>query len=111
MKELNDVIRKERAASAPGPNGIPYRVYKKCRKLRRRLWKMLKVIWRRGKLADAWHFAEECFIPKEEHSKGLHQFRTISLLNVEGKIFLPVLAKTMTNYLLNNKHIDTAVQK
>ena len=27
-KEVRDVIRKARAASAPGPNGIPYKVYK-----------------------------------------------------------------------------------
>ena len=61
LKEVHDVIRKARAASAPGPNRIPYRVYKNCPKLRRSLWKMLKVIWRRGKLADAWHLVEGCF--------------------------------------------------
>ena len=39
------------------------------------------------------------------------QFRTISLLNVEGKIFFSVLSRRLTTYLLENKYIDTAVQK
>jgi hypothetical protein len=28
LREVNDVIRKARVASSPGPNGILYRVYK-----------------------------------------------------------------------------------
>jgi hypothetical protein len=110
-KEVDDVIKKARAASAPGPNGIPYRVYKNCPKLAKRLWKILKVAWRRGQVTDSWVLAEGCFIPKEKNSQSLKQFRTISLLNVEGKIFLAVLARRMTSYLLANNYIDMSVQK
>ena len=28
LREVNDVIRQARAGSSPGPNGIPYKVYK-----------------------------------------------------------------------------------
>ena len=111
LREVTDVIRKARAGSSQGPNGIPYKVYKNCPRLTKRLWKHLRVIWRRGRLADSWHQAEGCFIPKEENSETLKQFRTISLLNIEGKIFLAVLAKRMTTYMLNNKYIHIAVQK
>ena len=111
LREVNDVIRKARVGSSPGPNGIPYKVYKNCPRLTKRLWKHLRVIWRIGRLADMWHQAEGCFIPKEENSETLKQFRTISLLNIEGKIFLAVLAKRMTTYMLDNKYIDIAVQK
>lgn len=110
-KEVEEVIKRARAASAPGPNGIPYRVYKSCPRLARRLWRLIRVAWRRGKMADSWMLAEGCFIPKEEKSKTLKQFRTISLLNVEGKIFLAVLARRMTTYMLANEYIDIAVQK
>ncbi|VDI54010.1 Hypothetical predicted protein [Mytilus galloprovincialis] len=103
---------KRKAASAPGPNGVPYKVYKNCQRITRRLWKLIRVIWRRGRLAESWHKAEGCFIPKEEKSETLKQFRTISLLNVEGKIFLAIfLLKRMTNYMLSNEYIDIAVQK
>ncbi|KAL7856407.1 hypothetical protein AOLI_G00200110 [Acnodon oligacanthus] len=77
----------------------------------RRLWKILKVIWRRGKVAQQWRFAEGVWIPKEEELKTINQFRTISLLRVEGKIFFSIVARRLTDYLLRNSYIDTSVQK
>ncbi|CAC5423476.1 unnamed protein product [Mytilus coruscus] len=53
LKEVVDVIKKGRAASAPGPNGVPYKVYKNCQRITRRLWKLIRVIWRRGRLAES----------------------------------------------------------
>lgn len=41
----------------------------------------------------------------------MKDFRTISLLNVEGKAFFGILAKRLTQFLINNKYIDTSVQK
>lgn len=110
-KEVEDIIKKARAASAPGPNGVPYRVYKNCPQLARRLWRLLRVAWRRGKMTESWMEAEGCFIPKEDKSTRLSQFRTISLLNVEGKIFLAVAARRLTSFMLANDYIDISVQK
>lgn len=45
LGEVKEVVRRARSSSAPGPSG--YKVYKKCPKLLHRLWKALKVIWRR----------------------------------------------------------------
>lgn len=69
------------------------------------------MIWRRGKVAQQWRFAEGVWIPKEEESKTIDQFRTISLLSVEGKIFFSIVARRLTDYLLRNSYIDTSVQK
>ncbi|KAL7850072.1 hypothetical protein SRHO_G00194210 [Serrasalmus rhombeus] len=77
----------------------------------RKLWKILKVIWRRGKAAQQSRFAEGVWIPKEEESKTIDQFRTISLLSVEGKIFFSIVARHLTDYILRNSYIDTSVQK
>ncbi|KAK0147793.1 Chloride channel protein 2 [Merluccius polli] len=52
-----------------------------------------------------------CFIPKEENSTEIKQFRTISLLNVEGKIFFGILARRLTTFMLDNDYMDTSVQK
>ena len=111
FKEVQEVTKKARSRSAPGPNGVPYKVYKKCPKLLRRLWKLLQTVWRKGKIPPAWQQAEGCFVPKEKGSKSVTQFRTISLLNVEGKIFFSVLARRMTTYMTDNGYIDTSVQK
>ena len=55
--------------------------------------------------------AEGVYIPKEQNSSGINQFRPISLLNVEGKIFFSVMASRLTKYLTENGYINTSVQK
>ena len=82
-----------------------------CPLLTRRLWRLIKVIWRKEKVPEEWQKAEGIFTPKEKDSKDISQFRTISLLNVEGKIFFSVLSKRLTNFLLKNNYVDTSVQK
>ncbi len=69
------------------------------------------MIWRRGKIAQPWRYAEGVCIPKEEKSENIDQFRVISLLSVESKIFFSIVAKKLSNFLLSNKYIDTSVQK
>lgn len=111
LKEVQKVVRKARSRSAPGPRGTSYKVYKHCPKLLHRLWKILRVIWRRGKTAQQWRFAEGVWIPKEEDSKDISQFRIMSLLSVEGKIFFSIVAKRLAVFFLKNAYIDTSVQK
>ncbi|XP_029943214.1 uncharacterized protein LOC115385372 [Salarias fasciatus] len=76
-----------------------------------RLWKIIKVIWRRGRVATQWRSAEGVWIPKEEEASNIEQFRIISLLCVEGKIFFKIVAQRLTDFLLKNGYIDTSVQK
>ena len=111
LGEVKDTIRRARFGSAPGPNAIPYKVYKMCPLLLKRLWRLLKVVWRKGKVPSAWKEAEGIFTPKERNSKNINQFRTISLLNVEGKTFFAILARRLTTYLTANRYINTSVQK
>ncbi|XP_029359637.1 uncharacterized protein LOC115044643 [Echeneis naucrates] len=66
--EVEEVVRRAQSSSAPGPSGVPYKVYKNCPKLRHRLWRALKVIWRRGKITQSWRYAEAVCIPKDEKS-------------------------------------------
>ena len=41
-------------------------------------------------IPSCWREAGGCFVRKEKNAKTIRQLRTISLLNVEGKIFLSV---------------------
>ena len=110
-KEVAEVVKKARAGSAPGYSGIPYKVYKKCPRLLRKLWQLIKIIWKKGTIPEDWQRAEGCFIPKEEDARDISQFRTISLLSVEGKIFFSVLARRMTSYMTGNGYINTSIRK
>ena len=49
-------------------------------------------------------------MPKELNSTRLDQFREISLLDVEGKIFWSVVAKRLKTFLLASKLTDRSVQ-
>ena len=111
LKEVREVVRKARASSAPGPSGTSYKVYKNCPKLLLRLWKILRIFWRRGRIPEQWRVAEGVWIPKEENSTQLDQFRIISLLCVEAKVFFSAVSKRLCTYLAKNTYIDTSVQK
>ena len=51
------------------------------------------------------------WIPKEENSKEIEQFRSIFLLSTESKIFFSILLRHLSKYLLKNNYIDTSVWK
>ena len=92
-------------------NGVPYTVYKRYPGILKLLWKVLYTIWRRGRVANQWRQAKGVWIPKEEKSKEINQFRIISLLNTEGKIFFSILSRHLSKFLIMNEYIDTSVQK
>ncbi|KAL0199484.1 hypothetical protein M9458_008024, partial [Cirrhinus mrigala] len=109
--EVKRIVQRARAASSPGPNGVPYRVYKNTPDVLRFLWRLMKVVWQKQAIPTAWRRAGGILIPKEKDSVDISQFRQISLLNVEGKIFFSVVARRLTAYLEKNHFIDTMVQK
>ena len=111
LTEVTAVVHKARAKSAPGPNGVPYLLYKRCPKVLGWLHKMLKSAWNNLVISDQWMVAEGVYIPKEQNSSTIDQFRPISLLNVEGKIFFSVMASRLTKYLRDNGYINVSVQK
>ena len=102
VAEVERFIYKARVASAPGPNGILYKVNKKCEELKKLLWRLLKVFGRQGVVPLSWNKADGVYIPKEENWSTLSQFRPISLLNVEGKIVFGILAERLSTFVLQN---------
>ena len=110
-KEVDDFIEKVRSASAPGPNGVPYSIFKTCPKVTHRLWHLLCIAWNKEIIAPSWNKAEGIYLPKEENSIGISTFHPISLLNVGGKIFFGILARRFSKFLIGNGYIDMSIQK
>ena len=71
----------------------------------------MRVAWEKGIVPKAWRRSGGVLIPKEKYSTDIDQFRPISLLNVEGKIFFSVIAQRVSSYLERNNLVDTTVQK
>ncbi|KAK7912981.1 hypothetical protein WMY93_013192 [Mugilogobius chulae] len=110
-KEIVNTVKRARSASAPGPNGIPYRLYKNAPGVLKYLWHQMKLAWKKVVIPKVWRRAGGIFIPKEKNSSTINQFRQISLLNVEGKMFFSIVAQRLSAFLMKNNLIDTSVQK
>ena len=91
LKEVLDIVHMARAGSAPGLNGISYKLYKSCPRVLRKLTVLLQQAWKKAIVPQKLCLADGIWIPKEMQSKGMTNFRPISLLNVEGKYFLEFL--------------------
>ena len=110
-KEVRDFVDKARAGSARARIGYRTSYIKNCPRVLRKLTILLQQAWKKAIVPQEWCLADGIWIPKEMQSKGITNFRPISLLNVEGKIFLGVLARRMTTFLMSNHYINTSVQK
>ena len=111
LGDFSKRLRKTRSKSAPGPNGVPYLVYKRCPGIARQLFSYLKGMWKNNMISESWQKAEGTFIPKEDGATLVEKFRTVSLLNVEGKLYFALRADRLVTYTLANKYIDTSIQK
>ena len=110
-KEVDDFIKKARTKSCPGNDGISYKVYKRCDKLRKHLFLLLRQMWRKKKVAERWHMSEGLYLPKEADAKKIGDFRPISILNVDGKVFFGILAWRVISFVQQNGYVDESVQK
>jgi hypothetical protein len=66
--------RKTRSKSAPGPNGVPYLVYKRCEGVARLLWLYLRGMWKKNLVSKTWKRAEGIFISKTEGATKIKEF-------------------------------------
>ncbi|XP_031675479.1 uncharacterized protein LOC116369940, partial [Oncorhynchus kisutch] len=106
-----NTVRGARTASAPGPNAVPYKVYKNAPDVLRFLWRLMRTAWKNKIIPKVWRRAGGVLIPKEKDAVNISQSLIPSLLNVEGKIFFRVIAQRMAEYLQRNAYVDTSVQK
>ena len=108
------LLKRKRNGSKPGPNKIPYKVYKKCPKLQSLVFGIMQGVRKSGKIPLRWRLAEGFFLPKVDKpdKHNLSDFRTISLMNVEAKLFWTLVSSRLYNYLVvSNTIIDTSIQK
>ncbi|RUS81258.1 hypothetical protein EGW08_011000 [Elysia chlorotica] len=68
LDEVKAVVLKARAKSTPGPNGVPYLLYKRCPNVLKRLHKILRRAWNDLNINEKWMTAEGVYIPKGLYS-------------------------------------------
>ena len=110
-EEFELKIKSRRNKSSPGPNGVPYLVYKRCENLRKMLYQHLSRLWSRKIVPLQWRIGESILIPKTDDLTDPAKFRNITKTNTSGKVSMGLLADKMLEYMVSNSYIDTTVQK
>ena len=110
-KEFEEVVKKARSKSAPGNNGIPYTVYKRCPGISKNLWDLLRSGYKLEEYPDNCRYFEGVYIPKADGDFSPSSGRPISLGNIQGKIYLAILAKRLTSFVVSNGYVDLSIQK
>ncbi|XP_065196762.1 uncharacterized protein LOC135828238 [Sycon ciliatum] len=109
--EFQNVLKKCRNTSAPGPDKIPYIVWKLCPSLQSILFTIFGRVWESKIIPRQWQVACITLLAKGEVSDDPSKFRPIALANTSGKIFFTLVAKRLLKHMLGNKFFDGDNQK
>ena len=104
-------LKKTRNSSAPGPNRIPYLVWKKCPSLQQRLYTVCCKVWKQAQIPSSWRQAIIVLVHKKGDQKNPANFRPIALSNCDSKIFFSLVASVTTTYMRSNNYFDGLTQK
>ncbi|CAG9568517.1 unnamed protein product [Danaus chrysippus] len=111
LEELNSQIKRKSSKSAPGPDGIPYIVFKKCPSVRKHLLNIYGKIWSGKQIPECFGKAIFVLIPKKDIVTDPKDTRPIALTNTISKIFFSVLQTRMTRFMLSNNYFRPNHQK
>nr|XP_032515706.1 uncharacterized protein LOC116768917 [Danaus plexippus plexippus] len=81
MEEIDYHIKRKSSKSAPGPDGIPYIVLKKCPSVRKHLRNIYDKIWSRKQIPESFGKAIFVPIPKKDRVTEPKDTRPIALTN------------------------------
>ena len=106
--EIMEALKKQKNGKAPGPDGLPAEYYKEPEEvLFQPFKKLLEYVEEEGKLPATWTEATISLIHKENtEGKEIQNYRPISLLNVDYKIYATILATRMKRILIHLIHQD-----
>ena len=109
-EEIITSLSRERNAAAPGPNGIPYLLYKKIPFLQHHLIQILQEMWPNFELPQS-RCGITGLIYKSGSNEEVSNYRPVTMTNTDGKILLSILASRSLSYMKGNGYYDLAVQK
>uniref|UniRef100_A0A670YX33 Reverse transcriptase domain-containing protein n=1 Tax=Pseudonaja textilis TaxID=8673 RepID=A0A670YX33_PSETE len=108
MMELTEAFNRQNNGKAPGPDRLPAEFYKTLQEsLSTPLLEVMNEAMLNKKIPKTWSEAYITLIPKEGADPSqIKNYRPISLLNADYKIFASILAERFKRYLNNFIHPD-----
>ncbi len=110
-EELTSVVKSRRNGSAPGFNGIPYTIYKRCPGVVAVLLIIMNKVQKAKYVPLSWRVGRVTIIPKTEVTDRPDKMRPITVLSSEGRLFWCVFQRRMASFMLKNEYITRSVQK
>lgn len=111
VQEIQNVLRKSRNGSTPGPSGIPYVAYKNLPCLVAAIRRIFERVWRSKQVPLAWRVANMILLAKSGDSSHPANMRNIALGNTEGKLFFAIVAQRVQKHMIQNGYFDGVTQK
>lgn len=113
LAQFRSVLNKKKNGAAPGPDGVPYVVYKRCRFLAEKLHLIVLRAWSDPEMPRAWQIARLIAIPKPTtvDTTNPAEFRPIAIGSTAGKVFTSLMSVKLVDYMVRNKFIDVTIQK
>jgi hypothetical protein len=107
-KTFRSVLNQKSPSSAPGPDKIPYTLYKNCPALHPIIIALFNKILDSGDFPKTWKHGTISMIHKQGLSSDPANFRPICLTNSIGKLFTSILAKFTQKHMTKNKLFNTS---
>ena len=92
ISEISQVVKRNRNASQPGSNQIPYKVYKKGPRIMNFIF---RIMFRDNVIPLNWTVSDGIMISKVQNPRqsNLADYRQVALANVKGKLFWSLIAQ------------------
>ena len=112
FEQFGILLSKKKNKCAPGPNCIPYVVWKKVPTFMEALYKVLKRIFELKAYPDSWGLAFVTMLPKpNSDGKDISKTRPIAVGNCDGKIFNTVIQEAVANHTLSKFNFQKGFRK
>lgn len=109
--ELKNVLSTRKTKSSPGPDGIPYCIWKNLPCTYPYLLSIYNTCLKDCTIPDSWKKGIIKLFWKSGDCSQPANFRPICLTNAIGKIFSVVMLNRLRKFAITNKVIDTSIQK
>lgn len=107
MEELDETIRSMQKFKAPGPDNIPIEILNALPKdAKDALLTLLNKSLRLKKIPESWKKCNMTYLPKKGDLTKMENYRAISLLNCQYKIYTQILNTRLKKFLEENKYFS-----
>ena len=106
-EEFQEKLKSRRNRSSPGPNGVPYLVYKRCPMIAKLIFSLLDQLWEKKIIVPLQlRIGESILMTKTKDTSDPSNLRNITRTNTSGKLQMALLTDKMLKYMVDNGYIS-----